>query len=226
MSSPIIVPSRRLFLASAAPAAAVLDRPRGVRRRADQDARRRPRGRSTPTSCRSTPTTTCSSSTTASRPAVGEITHLTGKILDAKGNPVRNALVEIWQCDANGVYLHTADSDRKKDKQDKNFQGFGRFLTGSTGEYYFRTIKPVPVPRPHAAHPLQDQEGRQGTAHHAVLRQGPPGQRRRTASGAASATTSSATRSPSTFAKMKDSKIGELARQLRRSCWARRRQER
>src|SRR5262245_30177805 len=79
-------------------------------------------------------------------PAVGEITHLTGKVLDAKGNPVRNALVEIWQCDAKGVYLHTGDSDKKKDQQDKNFQGFGRFLTGSTGEYYFRTIKPVPYP--------------------------------------------------------------------------------
>jgi protocatechuate 3,4-dioxygenase beta subunit len=79
-------------------------------------------------------------------PAVGEVTHLTGKILDAKGNPVKNALVEIWQCDAKGVYLHTADSDRKKDTQDKNFQGFGRFMTGSTGEYYFRTIKPVPYP--------------------------------------------------------------------------------
>jgi protocatechuate 3,4-dioxygenase beta subunit len=79
-------------------------------------------------------------------PGIGEITHLTGKILDANGNPIRNALVEIWQCDANGVYLHTGDSDQKKDKQDKNFQGFGRFLTGSSGEYYFRTIKPVPYP--------------------------------------------------------------------------------
>ncbi len=79
-------------------------------------------------------------------PGVGEITHLTGKVLDAKGNPVKNAVVEIWQCDANGVYLHTADSDKKKDKQDKNFQGFGRFVTASSGEYYFRTIKPVPYP--------------------------------------------------------------------------------
>jgi len=79
-------------------------------------------------------------------PAIGEITHLTGKILDAKGNSMKNAVVEIWQCDGNGVYLHTADSDKKKDKQDKNFQGFGRFVTGSTGEYYFRTIKPVPYP--------------------------------------------------------------------------------
>jgi protocatechuate 3,4-dioxygenase beta subunit len=79
-------------------------------------------------------------------PAIGEIAHLSGKILDAKGNPVKNAVVEIWQCDANGVYLHTADSDKKKDTQDKNFQGFGRFVTASSGEYYFRTIKPVPYP--------------------------------------------------------------------------------
>src|SRR4051812_10655141 len=77
-------------------------------------------------------------------PAVGEVTHLTGRILDASGSPVRNALVEIWQCDAKGVYLHTRDSDGKP--RDTNFQGFGRFLTGSSGEYYCRTIKPVPSP--------------------------------------------------------------------------------
>jgi protocatechuate 3,4-dioxygenase, beta subunit len=76
--------------------------------------------------------------------AVGEITHLTGKILDANGNPVRNALVEIWQVDNKAVYLHTRDSGGKD--RDTNFQGFGRFLTGSSGEYYFRTIKPVPYP--------------------------------------------------------------------------------
>ncbi len=77
-------------------------------------------------------------------PAVGTITHLGGRILDARGNPVRNALVEIWQCDNKGVYLHTGDSGRRE--RDANFQGFGRFLTGSSGEYYFRTIKPVPYP--------------------------------------------------------------------------------
>lgn len=77
-------------------------------------------------------------------PAVGTITHLTGKVFDSKGNPVRNALVEIWQCDANGAYLHTRTGN--KAKQDANFQGFGKFLTSSTGEYYFRTIKPVPYP--------------------------------------------------------------------------------
>jgi protocatechuate 3,4-dioxygenase beta subunit len=79
-------------------------------------------------------------------PAVGEITHLTGQVLDSQGRPVNNAVVEIWQCDAHGVYLHTSDSERKKNQQDKNFQGFGRFVTGSKGEFYFRTIKPVPYP--------------------------------------------------------------------------------
>jgi protocatechuate 3,4-dioxygenase beta subunit len=77
-------------------------------------------------------------------PAVGEITHLGGRILDATGSPIRNALVEIWQVDNRGAYLHSGTANR--DKRDANFQGFGRFLTGSTGEYYFRTIKPVPYP--------------------------------------------------------------------------------
>ena len=77
-------------------------------------------------------------------PALGNITHLTGRVTDIKGEPIRNPLVEIWQCDHNGVYLHKGSDGG--DKRDKNFQGFGRFLTGSTGEYYFRTIKPVSYP--------------------------------------------------------------------------------
>ena len=79
-----------------------------------------------------------------STPAVGEITHLSGKILDARGEPLRNVLVEIWQADNNGAYLHTKTGNAER--RDKNFQGFGRFMTGSSGEYYFRTIKPVPYP--------------------------------------------------------------------------------
>lgn len=77
-------------------------------------------------------------------PAVGEVTHLSGRILDARGEPIRNALVEIWQVDHNACYIHTASPGR--DRRDTHFQGYGRFLTGSTGEYYFRTIKPVPYP--------------------------------------------------------------------------------
>jgi protocatechuate 3,4-dioxygenase beta subunit len=75
-------------------------------------------------------------------PAVGEITHLTGRVLGASGEPIRDAVVEIWQVDNRGVYLHTADSGRRQ--RDTNFQGFGRCSTSSKGEYYFRTIKPVP----------------------------------------------------------------------------------
>src|SRR5688572_28933476 len=74
-------------------------------------------------------------------PAVGEVTWLSGRILDAKGDPIRNAVVEIWQVDNKGAYIHTGSDNG--DRRDKNFQGFGRFLTGSTGEYLFRTIKPV-----------------------------------------------------------------------------------
>src|SRR4051812_43891196 len=73
-------------------------------------------------------------------PAIGDITHLSGRILDGRGEPIRDALVAIWQVDNNGVYLHSGDTHAPRDK---NFQGFGRFLTGSSGEYYFRTIKPV-----------------------------------------------------------------------------------
>ncbi len=85
-------------------------------------------------------------------PAVGEITHLTGRLLSPNGSPLKNATIEIWQCDANAVYLHTADSLRKADQQDKNFQGYGRFTTDSTGGYRFRTIKPVPYPGRPAPH--------------------------------------------------------------------------
>ena len=77
-------------------------------------------------------------------PAVGEVTYVSGRILGANGLPVRNAVVEIWQCDHSGVYLHSGSDNGPK--RDKNFQGFGRFVTGSSGEYLFRTIKPVPYP--------------------------------------------------------------------------------
>jgi len=77
-------------------------------------------------------------------PAVGEITHLTGVVMDLKGQPVRNALVEIWSADRDGTYLHS--QAEHPEKRDKNFQGYGRFLTGSKGEYYFRTIKPGKYP--------------------------------------------------------------------------------
>jgi protocatechuate 3,4-dioxygenase, beta subunit len=77
-------------------------------------------------------------------PGVGDISHVTGRLLSPAGEPITNALVEIWQCDNNGAYLHSGTSNR--DNRDSNFQGYGRFLTDRKGQYYFRTIKPVPYP--------------------------------------------------------------------------------
>lgn len=74
-------------------------------------------------------------------PAVGEITHLAGRVLTRSGQPVRNAFVEIWQVDHTGSYVHTGG--RQPTGFDTNFQGYGRFLSDSKGQYYFRTIKPI-----------------------------------------------------------------------------------
>lgn len=77
-------------------------------------------------------------------PTVGQVAYVSGRILGLNGTPVRNATVEIWQCDSGGAYLHSGTSN--EEKRDKGFQGFGKFETGADGEYLFRTIKPVPYP--------------------------------------------------------------------------------
>jgi enterochelin esterase-like enzyme/protocatechuate 3,4-dioxygenase beta subunit len=75
-------------------------------------------------------------------PAKGAITHLSGKVLGTNGAPLAGAVLEIWQVDGAGVYLHSG-SDRRN-TFDKSFQGFGRCVTNLSGEYYFRTLRPVP----------------------------------------------------------------------------------
>ncbi len=77
-------------------------------------------------------------------PAAGEVTHLFGRLLDADGAPIAGARIEIWQCDAGGVYHHSRD--RRFGQVDGNFQGFGAASSQAAGEYRFRTIKPVPYP--------------------------------------------------------------------------------
>ncbi len=76
-------------------------------------------------------------------PAIGEITHLSGRVTDTRGEPVRGVMVEIWQVDHNGAYIHSGNGNGTHDKW---FQGYGRFDTDKNGEYRFRTIKPVPYP--------------------------------------------------------------------------------
>ena len=75
-------------------------------------------------------------------PAIGTVAYLSGRVTDIKGQPLRNSLVEIWQVDNNGIYLHPRGGSRSK--LDSNFQGYGRFLTDSQGNYFFRTLKPSP----------------------------------------------------------------------------------
>jgi protocatechuate 3,4-dioxygenase beta subunit len=72
-------------------------------------------------------------------PAIGEISWVSGKVLGPSGQPLHGALVEIWQADNNGAYIHSQSPIANRDS---NFQGYGKFLTGSTGEYVFRTVKP------------------------------------------------------------------------------------
>ena len=66
-------------------------------------------------------------------PAVGDVSYLTGVVMDSKGQPLRNAVVEIWQVDNQGIYLHSKANHQEK--RDRNFQSYGRFLTGSKGHY-------------------------------------------------------------------------------------------
>ena len=86
-------------------------------------------------------------------PAVGEITHLTGRLLDVRGEPLRDLVVEIWQVDARGVYLHSGSDGARN--RDANFQGFGRCATNARGEYRFRTIRLALYPGSDAAHSRQ-----------------------------------------------------------------------
>lgn len=76
--------------------------------------------------------------------AEGIRVQLHGRILDARGVPFEGALVEIWQVDARGIYLHSRGGDRAR--RDGNFQGYGRFTTAADGRYRFRTIRPVAYP--------------------------------------------------------------------------------
>ncbi len=74
-------------------------------------------------------------------PALGTVTNLSGRVLDKNGQPLKDALVEIWQADDHGTYIHTrgAQGDAKRDPR---FQGYGKFETASDGGWKFRTIKP------------------------------------------------------------------------------------
>lgn len=77
------------------------------------------------------------------RRAEGTRVDLAGRVLDLDGQPIRNARVEIWQCDARGFYHHPHD---RGGRADPAFQGFGQTVTDAAGRYRFRTLRPVAYP--------------------------------------------------------------------------------
>lgn len=143
-------------------------------------------------------------------PAVGTITHLGGRILGSDGEPVRNATVEIWQVDNHGSYLHREGMNPNTPRRDNNFQGYGRFMTPASGEYYFRTIKPVSYPgrTPHI-HVRVSVKNREVLTTQFYIR----GEKQNDRDGVLRAVRDPAARETiiSDYVPLKDSKIGEVA---------------
>ena len=73
--------------------------------------------------------------------AAGQPIQVIGRIVDLHGNPIRNAEVELWQCNAAGRYDHPGDRGNPA-ALDPNFQGFARLATNRDGEFRFRSVKP------------------------------------------------------------------------------------
>ena len=77
--------------------------------------------------------------------AIGQRSIITGRVLDEHGEPVPNVLIEIWQANASGRYMHWREVDFPA-PLDPNFLGVGQCRTNDEGEYRFLTVKPGPYP--------------------------------------------------------------------------------
>jgi protocatechuate 3,4-dioxygenase beta subunit len=75
---------------------------------------------------------------------LGERIIVSGRVLDEDGRPVPNTLLEIWQCNAAGRYIHVRDQHPAP--HDPNFTGAGRVVTDAQGRYRFTTVKPGAYP--------------------------------------------------------------------------------
>ena len=80
----------------------------------------------------------------AVREAGGDILHFGGTVMGVSGEAIPAARVEIWQCDAKGIYHHPRD--RRFATRDAAFQGFGHATSDARSGFVFRTIVPVPYP--------------------------------------------------------------------------------
>lgn len=80
-----------------------------------------------------------------SRPrAVGQLISVFGRVTDEDGSPIANAIVELWQANSAGRYIH--EMDKTDSPLDPNFTGEGRLLTGPEGEFQFYSVKPGAYP--------------------------------------------------------------------------------
>ena len=77
--------------------------------------------------------------------ATGERIRIEGRVTDGDGQPINDAMIEIWQADAQGRYASPADARARPNTQ---FKGFGRSATDPDGAFAFDTIKPGAVPGP------------------------------------------------------------------------------
>lgn len=75
-------------------------------------------------------------------PASGTVTEFGGRLLTVDGKAINDAVVELWQADNNGCYIHTKGAQPGQER-DPQFQGFGKSTTNAKGEYRFRTIQPA-----------------------------------------------------------------------------------
>jgi protocatechuate 3,4-dioxygenase alpha subunit len=77
--------------------------------------------------------------------ATGQRIRIEGSVLDGDGKPINDAMIEIWQADAQGRYAHARG---EKPRPNAKFTGFGRSATDKAGVYSFDTVKPGVVPGP------------------------------------------------------------------------------
>lgn len=77
--------------------------------------------------------------------AAGQIVRFSGRVMNLKGQPVRNATIEVWQANMNGRYAHASDPNTHL-ALDPDFQGYGALRTDNAGMYAFTTIKPGAYP--------------------------------------------------------------------------------
>ncbi len=82
----------------------------------------------------------------AKNASAGERIVVAGSVLDGDGQPIPDALLEVWQANADGKYAHPDDTQNKR--IDPGFNGFGRIPTDKNGRFRFATIKPGMTPGP------------------------------------------------------------------------------